>query len=161
MAERETTSSTRDIKYSQAHVTKNEDETMRLGEEFSRYLSAGDIVALFGDLGSGKTRFIKGICRGLGAGNHVSSPTFTIVHEYTDGKLPVYHFDFYRIRSLREIGDLGFEEYAESGGICLIEWAENAEAVLPAERYEVHIERGENETQRIIRIDHRLGVSAW
>ena len=141
--------------------TRNEDETIRYGEEFSRSLRPGDVVALRGDLGSGKTRFIKGICKGLGVTDHVASPTFTIVNEYHAGTLVIYHFDFYRIQSSVEIRDIGLEEYLSStGAICLIEWADRAEGFLPPHRYDVHLRLGADTETRDIAIHHTLGAAA-
>jgi len=111
-------------------VTHNENETILLGKRISKKLKSGDVVGFFGDLGSGKTHMIKGICQGLNISNEVSSPTFTIINEY-DGKLPVYHFDFYRIDTKTEIYDLGYEEYFYGSGICLIEWAERVTSFFP------------------------------
>jgi len=111
-------------------VSHSDAETMAWGEKLSRSLRPGDVVAFFGDLGSGKTRTVQGICRGLGCFEQVSSPTFTLINEYS-GKFPVYHFDLYRIESEREIYDLGYEEYFNGDGVCLIEWAERIARLLP------------------------------
>jgi len=132
--------------------TKNEQETIDAGERFAAQLKPGDVVALIGDLGSGKTRFAKGVSRGLGVKEHVTSPTFTILHEYTDGRLPVYHFDFYRMRSVRELDEFGFDEYVDGDGVCLLEWADMIELRLPEHRYEVRCTLGETETLRTITI---------
>jgi len=141
-------------------VTHTEKETARLGEDLARRLGGGDVVACYGDLGSGKTRFIQGVCRGLGVKEHVASPTFTIVNEYEGRRERVIHFDFYRIRSSVEIVDLGFEEYLASGGICLIEWAEKAGDLLPEKRYEVHLALGEDHDTRTVAIREYRGVPA-
>ena len=119
-------------------ITHNEHETMKLGEQFSRLLQPGDVVGFFGDLGSGKTHLIKGICSGLNCGDEVSSPTFTIINEYK-GKYPIYHFDFYRIDSEIEIFNLGYEEYFYGAGVCLIEWAERAVSFFPKEYIGVYL----------------------
>ena len=111
-------------------ISKSEAETRALGEKISSLLKQGDVIAFFGELGSGKTCFIKGVCKGLGCENEVSSPTFTIINEY-EGKYPVYHFDFYRIDSEQEIFDLGYEEYFYGNGICLVEWAERSASFFP------------------------------
>src|SRR5262245_34034958 len=108
------------------YVTQSEAETCDLGTRFAASLKGGDVVEAYGTLGSGKTKFIQGICRGLNIHAHVVSPTFTIVNEYSADAINVYHFDFYRVVSLREIAEIGFEEYVSRGGICLIEWAEKA-----------------------------------
>jgi len=119
-------------------LSYDESQTIEWGKKLSRLLRQGDVIGFFGDLGSGKTRTIQGICQGLGCGEQVSSPTFTIINEY-QGKYPVYHFDLYRIDSEQEIYDLGYEEYFYDEGICLIEWAERAGSLLPADRIEIHL----------------------
>lgn len=141
-------------------TTISEEETIRLGEEFASRLGAGDVVCLFGDLGSGKTRFAKGICHGLGVQEHIASPTFTLINEYAGDKLNVFHFDFYRLRTAGEIAALGFDEYLSGDGICIIEWAERAAALLPVARYEVHFKHGPDERTRIVNIGDRQGVVA-
>jgi tRNA threonylcarbamoyladenosine biosynthesis protein TsaE len=134
-------------------TTHSEQETISAGKTFAARLTPGSVVALFGDLGAGKTRFIKGICEGLGIQKHVSSPTFTIVHEYPGAGGMIYHFDFYRVRSVQEIIDLGFEDYLRPDSICLIEWAEKAQSLLPANRFDVHMTLGKNQNSRGIRIE--------
>ena len=141
-------------------ITHTERETAALGEDLARRLTKGDVVACFGDLGSGKTRFIQGVCRGLGVREHVASPTFTIVNEYDAARSRVVHFDFYRIRSFEEIIDIGFEEYLSSGAVCLIEWAEKADGLLPARRYEVRLSLGADEQTRAVSIRKPSGVPA-
>ena len=104
---------------------------MALGERLAAHLTAGDVVALYGDLGAGKTHLVKGIARALGVPDDaVSSPTFTIVHEY-DGALPIYHLDAYRIEHPDELYELGYEEYFYGEGVCLIEWPARIEALVP------------------------------
>lgn len=115
------------------------EQTAALGERIARLLFPGDVVGFFGELGSGKTRLIQGICRGLGCREIVSSPTFIIINEY-HGRYPIYHFDLYRIESEQEIFDLGYEEYLYGAGICLIEWAERMPTLLPEERLEIHLQ---------------------
>lgn len=132
--------------------THSEEETIGLGERFAARLKPGDVVALIGDLGSGKTRFAKGIAHGLGVREHVTSPTFTILHEYTDGRLPVYHFDCYRMKSVRELDEFGFDEYVYGDGVCMLEWADMIEERLPARRYEVRCTLGDLESERRITI---------
>jgi tRNA threonylcarbamoyladenosine biosynthesis protein TsaE len=95
-------------------------------------LAAGDVLALVGDLGAGKTHFSKGIVRGLGCEAPVSSPTFSLVQEYHGGRLPVYHFDLYRTKSAAEVLELGWDDYLESGGICLVEWADLHPQIFPS-----------------------------
>ncbi|MBI4548852.1 MAG: tRNA (adenosine(37)-N6)-threonylcarbamoyltransferase complex ATPase subunit type 1 TsaE [Ignavibacteriae bacterium] len=143
---------------SQTFKTCSEEETIERGVEFARQLQRGDVVALTGDLGTGKTRFIQGICKGLGVQEHVASPTFTIVNQYDAHGIIVYHCDFYRVHSVADIRDVGFEEYVSSGGICLIEWAEKAHQLLPAQRYDVHLRLGNDEQIREITIEKIVEV---
>jgi tRNA threonylcarbamoyladenosine biosynthesis protein TsaE len=140
--------------------TRTEAETIALGEALAARLRPGDVVALYGTLGTGKTRFIKGICRGLGVGEHVTSPTFTIVNEYRGGAAPVYHFDFYRLKDLRELREIGFEEYLFGEGVCLLEWAERVRALLPPRRYDVMLAYGPDEMSRRVTIEEVVGVPA-
>lgn len=133
-------------------ISHNERDTISLGKRFGLQLKPGDVVAVYGELGTGKTRFIKGICEGLGVHEHVASPTFTIVNEYRFPGGTVYHFDFYRVNSTQEIRDVGFEEYANSDGVCLIEWADRAKELLPGRRYDVLLTLGDNENERAITI---------
>jgi tRNA threonylcarbamoyladenosine biosynthesis protein TsaE len=141
-------------------TTSGEEETRALGRAFARRLRPGDCVALVGPLGSGKTRFVQGVCEGLGAPAAASSPTFTLVHEYRGGRTPVFHFDLYRIRSQREVIDLAFEEYLDAGGVCLIEWAERARDLLPARRYEIAFRHASAENLREIEVTEPEGVAA-
>jgi tRNA threonylcarbamoyladenosine biosynthesis protein TsaE len=107
-------------------------ETRMLAAGLARLLAPGQVVLLFGDLGSGKTTFVKGICAALGAPGNITSPTFTIMHVYRGAEVTIYHFDFYRLESWREIAALGFEEYLDGDGICLIEWPERVLPLLPS-----------------------------
>ena len=102
---------------------------------------AGQVYTLVGDLGVGKTVFTQGFAKGLGVEEHVNSPTFTIVQEYEDGRMPFYHFDVYRIGDIEEMDEIGFEEYIAGEGVCLIEWANLIEEILPEERTEILIEK--------------------
>ncbi len=128
--------------------TYNEQETIGAGNRFAGMLRSGDVVACYGDLGSGKTRFIKGVCEALRVRDHVASPTFTLINVYRAPSLRIFHFDLYRITSSNELFDLGFEEYMNGDGICLIEWAEKADSFLPPERYDVHFRLGATENER-------------
>jgi tRNA threonylcarbamoyladenosine biosynthesis protein TsaE len=121
-------------------VTGSAEETRALGERFSRRLEPGDVVALYGGLGSGKTTLAQGICRGLGVREVVNSPSFTIVNEYR-GRCPVYHLDCYRLEGTDDLLELGCEEYFYGDGVCLIEWAEKAAGVLPHRRIEVYLDQ--------------------
>ncbi len=134
-------------------TTYGEDETIAWGKEIAKTLKPGDVVGFFGNLGSGKTRAIHGICQGLNCDDQVSSPTFTIINEYS-GTFPVYHFDLYRIESEQEIFDLGYEEYFYNDGICLIEWAERVLPFLPLDHIEINLKgffgRGKENIREIL-----------
>ncbi len=114
------------------------DETQALGERLGRALAAGDVVALAGQLGAGKTAFVQGLARGLGVRGRVSSPTFTSVNEH-EGRVPLFHVDFYRLESAAELDHIGFEDYFTRGGVVVVEWADRFPAALPRERLEVRI----------------------
>ena len=101
-------------------------ETERVGETLAASLRPGDVIAYRGGLGAGKTAFTRGLARGLGVTEPVTSPTYTIVNEYLSGRLPLFHFDLYRLRSDDELFELGWEDYLERGGVCAVEWSENA-----------------------------------
>ncbi|MBR0085112.1 MAG: tRNA (adenosine(37)-N6)-threonylcarbamoyltransferase complex ATPase subunit type 1 TsaE [Lachnospiraceae bacterium] len=119
----------------------SEKDTYELGRRMGEAAKAGEIYALTGDLGTGKTVFTAGFARGLGIEGYVDSPTFTIVKEYREGRLPFFHFDVYRIADPDEMFEIGFEEYIYSGGVCLIEWAELIEDILPEDVRHVTIEK--------------------
>lgn len=133
-------------------ITSNSvEETERLGSALAARLPAGAIVAFTGDLGAGKTAFVRGMALGLGITERVTSPTFTIVNEYEGGSRPLFHFDLYRLRNADELFDIGWEDYLARGGISAVEWSERAaEAMEDCVR--VDISRGEHEGQRIITI---------
>ena len=117
------------------------EQTKHLGKEMGENARKGDIYCLRGELGAGKTVFTKGFAEGLGIKEHITSPTFTIVNEYTDGILPFYHFDVYRIGSPDEMYDIGCDEYFFGDGVCLIEWAELIEEILPENVIWISIDR--------------------
>ena len=121
--------------------TFSEQETRALGERLGAEAGPGSIYTLTGDLGVGKTVFTQGFAKGLGVEEPVNSPTFTIVQEYPKGRLPFYHFDVYRIGSVDEMEEIGYEDYFFGGGVCLIEWANLIEEILPWERSAVLIEK--------------------
>jgi tRNA threonylcarbamoyladenosine biosynthesis protein TsaE len=138
--------------------TASEAETISFAERFAGRLVPGDVVALNGDLGSGKTQFVKGVCLGLGVVDVVTSPSYLIMNQYKAvrngaGAFPIFHFDFYRIRSVSELYDLGVEEYFYGKGICLIEWARAATLLLPMKRYEVALSASSQENIRDITIE--------
>ena len=111
-------------------LTNSPEETERLGEALALRLQPGDVVAYRGDLGAGKTAFTRGLAKGLGVREPVTSPTYTIVNEYTSGKMPLFHFDMYRLHSADDLFDIGWEDYLERGGVCAVEWSENVEEAL-------------------------------
>ena len=123
------------------YITRNERETEELGAKLAAVLKPGMIIAFTGGLGMGKTAFTRGIAYGLGYTGRVSSPTFTIVQEYIGGRLPLFHFDWYRIQSAEELYNLGWEEYWDRGGVCVIEWSEQAPDALPTDVIQVKISR--------------------
>ena len=121
--------------------TNTPEETYEAGKKIGEKARAGQIYTLTGDLGVGKTVFTQGVAAGLGITEPVNSPTFTIIQEYEDGRLPFYHFDVYRIADLEEMEEIGYDDYFFGQGICLIEWAELIEEILPEKRIEVTIEK--------------------
>lgn len=131
-------------------------ETENIAKAFSKNLVPGDVICLNGDLGAGKTAFVQGLAKGLGIDDYISSPTFTIVNSY-DGKIPLNHFDVYRVSSGEEMFDIGFDEYIYGNGISVIEWSDIIEDVLPEERYEIVIKKDLNmhEDYREILIEKR------
>ena len=130
-------------------ILKNEEETRAFGLELGASLRKGDIVALIGDLGTGKTALTKYIAEGLGIRETITSPTFTIVQEYRQGRLPLYHFDVYRIGDPEEMYELCYEEYFYGDGVCVIEWADLIEELLPEYTKVIRIEYGKNQEERI------------
>jgi len=134
-------------------LIESEEETRSLGLEIARSCEAGDVVALTGDLGTGKTALTKYIAEGLGVKENVSSPTFTIVKEYKSGRLPLYHFDVYRLADGEEFLDIGAEEYLDGDGLCVIEWADIVADVLPEETVMIHISYAGTEGGREITIE--------
>ena len=111
-------------------ITNSPTETEALGAALAKVLQPGTIVAYRGDLGAGKTAFTRGMARGLGYAEPVTSPTYTIVNEYLGGRLPLFHFDMYRLSSSDDLWDIGWEDYLERGGICAVEWSENVDDAM-------------------------------
>lgn len=132
--------------------SESEQDTERLGEDLVKQLAPGSVVAFTGDLGAGKTAFVRGMARGLGITQRVTSPTFTIVNEYEGGSLPLFHFDMYRLHSSDDLFDIGWEDFLRRGGICAVEWSENIEDALEPDTIYVEIRRGATDHQRIISI---------
>ena len=131
-------------------ISKSEAETEAAGERFARTLPQGAVVALYGDLGAGKTAFVRGMARGMGIDARVSSPTFTIVNEYL-GTRDLYHFDMYRLGSSEELFDIGWEDYLSRGGVCAVEWSENVEDAFEGDQICVRIEKP-GDGERVITI---------
>lgn len=135
-------------------ILTNEDETRRFGEELGSKLEPGTIIALTGDLGAGKTTLSKAIAKGLGVTDTITSPTFTIVCEYDSGRLPLYHFDVYRVNDSEELFEIGFDDYIHGKGVCLIEWANLLEeGLLPESAMNINLEYGKTEDERILTIE--------
>ena len=123
--------------------SNNPGDTYELGKKYAKCAYAGEVIALDGDLGCGKTVFAKGFADGLGINESVTSPTFTILRQYDGGRLPLYHFDVYRIESSDEMIETGFDEYISGDGVCIIEWAENVRDILPANTIWIKIKKDE------------------
>ena len=121
--------------------TRSPEETYELGKKIGQQARPGQVYTLTGDLGVGKTVFTQGVAAGLGITEPVSSPTFTIVQIYEEGRLPFYHFDVYRIGDIEEMEEIGYDDYFFGEGICLIEWAELIEEILPKDRISITIEK--------------------
>ena len=133
------------------------DETQRIGREFGADLRQGTVVALVGQLGAGKTQFVKGLVAGVGARSEVTSPTFTLIHEYTGGRIPVYHFDFFRIEDRQSAERLGLDEYFFGDGISIVEWADKFPELIPRGAHWISLEP-KSETDRLITIREDPGV---
>jgi tRNA threonylcarbamoyladenosine biosynthesis protein TsaE len=133
-------------------ILKSEEDTASLGLMLAEAAEPGDIIALIGDLGTGKTALTKYIAKGLGITEEISSPTFTIVKEYKSGRLPLYHFDVYRLGCGDELMDIGAEDMLDGDGLCVIEWADIVSDVLPADALVVRLEYGSSEDERIAEI---------
>ena len=129
-------------------TTHSADETQALGQKLASRLAPGDVIAYFGDLGAGKTAFTRGLAQGLGITDPVTSPTYTIVNEYLSGRIPLFHFDMYRLSSSDELFDIGWEDYLSRGGVCAVEWSENVEDALQ-DAIRVTIEKDEPDTRHI------------
>ena len=131
-------------------TTNSADETQALGQKLASRLAPGDVIAYFGDLGAGKTAFTRGLAQGLGITDPVTSPTYTIVNEYLSGRIPLFHFDMYRLSSSDELFDIGWEDYLSRGGVCAVEWSENVEdALQDAIRVTIEKDADEPDTRHI------------
>ena len=129
-------------------ITHSPAETEKLGAALAKQLRPGTVIAYRGDLGAGKTAFTRGLAKGLGCDDCVTSPTYTIVNEYLSGRLPLFHFDMYRLRSADDLWDIGWEDYLDRGGVCAVEWSENVHEALE-DYILVNIEKIGDESRRI------------
>ena len=129
-------------------ITHSPEETEALGAALAKLLVPGDIIAYRGDLGAGKTAFTRGLARGLGCKEAVTSPTYTIVNEYLSGRCPLFHFDMYRLASADDLWSIGWEDYLDRGGVCAVEWSENVEEALEGALW-VSVETLGPDTRRI------------
>jgi tRNA threonylcarbamoyladenosine biosynthesis protein TsaE len=141
----------------ETYTASSVEDTIEYASTFANNLQRGDVVALYGDLGSGKTQFVKGVCRAFETHTPVTSPSFVILNRYYGidkdrSEILIFNLDLYRIKSYNEIYDLGFEEFLQHKNICLIEWAEMLEKLLPRQRYDIKIALGDKENERIINI---------
>ncbi len=134
-------------------ITHSPAETEDLGARLAEALDAGRVVAFTGDLGAGKTAFVSGMARALGVEERVTSPTFTIVNEYEGGRLPLFHFDMYRLGDANELFHIGWEDYLARGGICAVEWSENVAEAIEPDAVRVSIVRGDGDSDRMITIE--------
>lgn len=131
-------------------ISNSEDKTYQIGYKLGQLVKKGDIICLTGDLGAGKTTITKSIAKGMEIDEYITSPTFTIVHEY-EGREKLFHFDVYRVGSVEEMEDIGYEEYFYSEGVCVIEWANLIEEIIPKKHLWIHIKYGED-SNRIMNI---------
>ena len=134
------------------YYTHSERETEAVGQAVGQAIPPYTVIAFTGDLGAGKTAFTRGLARGLGIGERVTSPTFTIVNEYEGGRLPLFHFDMYRLGSSDELFDIGWEDYLARGGVCAVEWSENISDALEEDAVLVDIRQGTSDSQRVITV---------
>lgn len=132
-------------------ILKGLKETEEFGIKLGSLLKRGDILCLNGDLGAGKTTMTKSIGLGLGVEEYITSPTFALINEYR-GRLPVYHFDVYRLENADELYDLGFDDYFYGNGVCVIEWADKIQRMIPKDRIVVDIEKGNEDDERLLKI---------
>ena len=131
------------------YITHSPAETEAVGAALGRVLPAGTVIAYEGDLGAGKTAFTRGLARGLGCTEQVTSPTYTIVNEYLSGRLPLFHFDMYRLASADDLWDIGWDDYLDRNGVCAVEWSENVREALE-DSLIVRIEKVSDDSRRII-----------
>ena len=134
-------------------LTHSPDETQRVGAALAKTLRGGEVIAFLGDLGAGKTAFTRGLAEGLGVTDAVTSPTYTIVNEYLTGRLPLFHFDMYRLSSAEELFDIGWEDYLARGAVCVVEWSEKVQDAFFGDEIVVRIDKL-SDTERRITIDN-------
>lgn len=135
-------------------ILKSTEDTDAFGRELAEKAGPNSVIALTGDLGAGKTTLTKAIAKGLGVSETLTSPTFTIVCEYDSGRLPLFHFDVYRVHDSEELFEIGFEDYMHKGGLCVIEWADLLEeGMLPGDTIHIKLSYGENDDERIAEIE--------
>lgn len=134
-------------------ITHSPEETRALGGRLANALQGGEVIAFTGDLGAGKTAFVSGLAAALGVDERVTSPTFTIVNEYEGGRLPLFHFDMYRLGSADELFHIGWEDYLARGGVCAVEWSENVDEAIEDDAIRISITRGDDENSRVITIE--------
>ena len=130
------------------YETNSPAQTEKVGAALAKILTPGTVIAYRGDLGAGKTAFTRGLAKGLGCGDMVTSPTYTIVNEYLSGRLPLFHFDMYRLSSSDDLWDIGWEDYLDRGGVCAVEWSENVDDAMENAIY-VTIEKTGEDSRRI------------
>lgn len=144
--------------------TKNADETTAVGNAVGKLLKKGDVIAMDGDLGAGKTHFTYGIASALGVNEYITSPTFTIVNEYHSGRMPMFHFDAYRLMSEDDLYDIGYDDYLAQNGVVVVEWATNVDGVFDEKTIRVEILRmddvSENDRTITILMDERADLIA-
>ena len=131
-------------------LTNSPEETEKIGAALGKILTPGAVLAYRGDLGAGKTAFTRGLARGLGYGEPVTSPTYTIVNEYLGGRLPLFHFDMYRLASSDDLWDIGWEDYLDRGGVCAVEWSENVDDAMENAIYVTIHKTGETARRIVI-----------
>ncbi|MCI8477456.1 MAG: tRNA (adenosine(37)-N6)-threonylcarbamoyltransferase complex ATPase subunit type 1 TsaE [Oscillospiraceae bacterium] len=144
------------------YISNSPADTERLGAALAAVLSPGTVVTFTGGLGAGKTAFVRGMAAGLGSAERVTSPTFTLVNEYEGGRLPLFHFDLYRLGSPEELFEIGWDDYLSRGGVCAVEWSERLAGALESEFIRVDITRGPEEGQRRIRLEGQVPpLAGW
>ena len=126
------------------YITNSPEETEKIGAALAQVIAPGSVIAYRGDLGAGKTAFTRGLAKGLGCGEMVTSPTYTIVNEYLGGRLPLFHFDMYRLRSSDDLFDIGWDDYLDREGVCAVEWSENVDDAMEDAIYITIEKLGEN-----------------